>query len=435
MFCTNCGKILTGQHAICPYCGARLETPDDLQPQTPPEAETSDDRSLPVRSEPDGAESSGRETPPKNRAFLFGLLGLLFASLALVSLLIALPFGLRTPLKYRKGIALLEKQDYEGARVIFSELGDYANAEALSETAERGVAYRAAIDLMENGDYRAARDAFGADPDFEDAAACIEACDRALCIEDAKLLIGAGDYEAALDRLETAAGTEEADALIVSCRRTLAGRTCAALMERGAYAEALDLLCSEDGVLIEDRDARLKECENRITYHAAEDALSEGRRSDAYKLFLALGDWSDAKSRVHDCLAPRPETGELYHDEAYLERDLILTVRPPADGTDTFFRVFAIVKDRPVRVADLFIRAGESVSTKLPEGTYLFKSAYGFEWFGESDLFGEGGVYQRLRSGPDSELFALEKGFEYTLVLRSEDSGNVDAVNEPPEDF
>lgn len=431
MFCTNCGKILAGEPALCPYCGARIEAPIGEKPQTPPAPET------PSVSKPVAAKKTpDAKRPRKDGAFRFGLTGFLFGAVTLAALLIAIPVFLRRPLKLLRGVSLLNAQDYAGAHAVFSELEDCPPADALRGEAARGIAYLAAAEQMEQGNYRAARDAFRLDPGFSDAAARIEECDRALCIEDARLLSESGDYKQALALLETMRGDADADALILACRRALADQTFAALTERGAYAEALELLRSEDGALLSDRDARIRECENSITYRAASDALEEGRRADAYKLFLALGDWSDAQDRANDCLLARPETGELFFDEAYRSDDLVLTVRPPSDGTDTFFRVYAIVKDAPVKIADLYIRSGDSISANLPEGTYLFKSAYGTEWFGSPDLFGDGGVYQRLHSAPDSDLFALEKGFEYTLVLRGEDgSGNVDAVGEAHDAF
>ncbi len=431
MFCTSCGNILTGKPTRCPYCGARVETPLNEKPQTPPKGEA------PIVSEPGAFQNPpDAKQPRKNGAFRFGLLGFLFAAASLAVLLIAIPVFLRKPLKLLRGVSLLDAQDYAGAHAVFSELEGYAPADALRGETARGLAYLAAVDRMERGDYRGARDAFRLDPDFADARARIEACDRALCLEDARLLSESGDYAQALALLENAQGDAEADALIVVCRRALADRTCAALMERGAYAEALELLRSGDGALLPDCDARIRECENRITYRAASEALAEGRRADAYKLFLSLGDWSDAQARANDCPLDRPETGELFHDEAYQTGNLVLTVRPPSDGTDTFFRIYAIVKDEPVKVADLYIRSGDSISTSLPEGIYLFKSAYGAEWFGESELFGDGGVYRRLLSAPDIDLFALEKGFEYTLVLRGGDgSGNVDAIDEAHDAF
>ena len=431
MFCTNCGRILTGEPTLCPYCGARIEAPISEKPQTPSSVEASS------VSNPDAAKKTpDAKRPPENGAFRFGLLGFLFGAVTLMALLIAIPVVLRKPMKFLRGVSLLNEQDYAGAHAVFSDLEGYASADALRDEAARGLAYLAAVELMEQGDYRAARDAFRLDPGFADAATRMEACDRALCIEDARLLSESGDYAQALERLKDVQGDADADALILVCRRALAEQAYATLMERGAYAEALELLRSGDGALLPDRDARIRECENSITYRAASDALEEGRRADAYKLFLALGDWSDAQSRASDCPLDRPDTGALFFDEAYQADDLVLTVRPPSDGTDTLFRVYAIVKDAPVKIADLFIRSGESISANLKEGTYLFKSAYGTEWFGESDLFGDGGVYQRLYSAPDSDLFALEKGFEYTLVLRGGDgSGNVDAVDEPHDAF
>ena len=50
--------------------------------------------------------------------------------------------------------------------------------------------------------------------------------------------------------------------------------------------------------------------------------------------------------------------------------------------------------------------------------------AYGSEWYGEKDLFGDGGIYYQLLNGSSTD-FNMENGYTYTLELLKSADGNV----------
>lgn len=56
------------------------------------------------------------------------------------------------------------------------------------------------------------------------------------------------------------------------------------------------------------------------------------------------------------------------------------------------------------------------------------KVAYGVEWYGETDLFGENGSYHKLMNG-SNDFFSLSRNYTYTLELRSTTQGNVPTIS------
>ncbi|MBR0508264.1 MAG: zinc-ribbon domain-containing protein [Clostridia bacterium] len=477
MFCPNCGAPQIDGDKFCPNCGFRFPEPEPAEPapaQPVPEV---------VSTEPVPAEKK-----PKKKKKLGLIIGLCAAAVAvaaaLVFVLLVLPEQRRVK-RYNEGVTLLEQKAYGDAEEVFLELGSYADSEDLLAYAQRGVAYENAKRAMEKGNYGEAIQTFEADPDFEEAAKLRNRCRAALNVEEAKTLFGEerydealailnelykvdtegrfseeaeqlskacdgmirfneakalyeqGEYEQALeliDRYELY-GIEGADAIAADCKREIGYQKIIRLMDEGAYREALDLLNSEAGNGMEDRAARRTECENRITYAEAEEALKNGRNYDAYRIFRTLGSFADSGTRAKNCIVNKPKTSETYHNNAYNSSSVSLTIIPPKDDTCTYFKIYAVKDGKETLISCAFIRSGEKVTVKMPEGTYLFKSAYSSgDWFGETDMFGDNGIYQRLKvNGADT--CRLTKG-KWELKLRQNVSdGNVETASENRNNF
>ena len=75
-------------------------------------------------------------------------------------------------------------------------------------------------------------------------------------------------------------------------------------------------------------------------------------------------------------------------------------------------------------MAQSFVRPGDYITLWVWAGTYTIKVAYGTEWFGEIDLFGEDGSYSQLYNGYDPE-FTFRSGYYYELELQVGSGGNV----------
>ena len=71
----------------------------------------------------------------------------------------------------------------------------------------------------------------------------------------------------------------------------------------------------------------------------------------------------------------------------------------------------------------------------MPAGKYILKVAYGYgDWFGEKEMFGSKGTYQRLQSSDTSDIFEIGNG-DYELTLRSSSNGNVGTKDEDRSGF
>ena len=82
--------------------------------------------------------------------------------------------ALRPTVRYHRAEEMLRQGEYSAARQAFEELGDYADAPAQVEEAEKGLVYLEAQALLEQGDRKAARALLEQIGDFENAAQLLE---------------------------------------------------------------------------------------------------------------------------------------------------------------------------------------------------------------------------------------------------------------------
>ena len=216
----------------------------------------------------------------------------------------------------------------------------------------------------------------------------------------------------------------------------MTGQEISDAMERRDYAGALELLDSKYGSAVDDHDALVKECNNRIKYAEAEELLKKGLNYSAYKAFTALGSFEDARDRAAGCILPTPSTGETYHNPAYKASGCTLKIVPnTASGTNTYFKVYKVEGEKEILVSCVFIRGGATATIKLPAGTYVLKTSSSTgSWYGPTDMFGDDGYYQRLKNGSGSDRFKLSRGGRYTLTMKTQ-NGDVTGKNEPRKDF
>ena len=90
---------------------------------------------------------------------------------------------------YKKAMAAYEADDYETARAIFVELGDYEDSEKMVKECD----YWIALGYMNAGDYQKARDLFAQLDGHRDSADKLNACDYQLALDSLRT----GDYAGA----------------------------------------------------------------------------------------------------------------------------------------------------------------------------------------------------------------------------------------------
>ena len=495
MYCQNCGSPLKDGVKYCPNCGFKVPAPRPAAPvaEEPAVQEpTAETPAAPIPAsfepepQPDAEPAPAKPEKPAKKSRLGLIIGIAAGALvlvaALVLLLVVLPEQKRVK-RYNEGVEFLEEGSYAEAQAVFAELGSYADSEDLLAYADRGVAYDRAVAAMKRGNYREALDVFAKDPSFKEAqqfankcqanldleeanalyekgeyeqalkilgglyqldadadregAALSEKCRNRMLFNEAEALYEQGDYQAAMDLFEqcSTADIDGADAIVADCAKQIGYQKIAELMNSGSYREALDLLNSEAGEGMEDRSAYIAECKNRIAYADAEASLKNGHNYDAYVAFKALGSFADASDRAKNCIVSKPKTSETYHNGEYKSSTVSLKIIPPSDGTNNYIKIYILDGGAQKLVSSIFIRSGGSFTVKMPAGTYIFKVAYSSgDWFGETDMFGDNGVYQRLKiDGSDS--FKLTKG-SWELKLRQQvENGNVDTAKENRDTF
>jgi tetratricopeptide (TPR) repeat protein len=92
----------------------------------------------------------------------------------------------------------------------------------------------------------------------------------------------------------------------------------------------------------------------------------------------------------------------------------------------------------------IYLKGGESYSTKVPVGTYNFRAATGNEWYGREDLFGPNTRFFRLRAKKGAAVdtqqkleFRKERNriFGMTISLKSVANGNMEQESMNRSDF
>ncbi len=342
----------------------------------------------------------------------------------------------RNAAAYTEGKALFEVGSYTEASEAFTRANGYKDAEALAEESLNAAAYTEGKALFESGSFADALEAFTRANGYQDAEALAEETRRAIAYENGKSLFDEGSYAEAVAELEQAGDYKDTQTLILQCRVLMTGQEIADAMSQKDYAGALKLLDSQYGKSVDSHDALVKECKNWIKYGEAEEALSKGMNYTAYKAFKALGSFEDARDRAAGCIVPTPSTGETYRNPSYKSAGCSLKIVPnTASGTNTYFKVYKVEGEKEILVSCVFIRGGATATIKLPAGTYVLKTSNSTgSWYGATEMFGDDGVYQRLRVNAGSDRFKLNRGGQYVLTMKTQ-NGDVTGKNEPRKDF
>ena len=215
-----------------------------------------------------------------------------------------------------------------------------------------------------------------------------------------------GDFERAMDILDDIPGFLDADALYEEAH---AAQEAKEEEERKRKEE-------EERKRQEEEKARQEAMAK--TYKEAEELYDNGEYYKAKLLFESISEYEDAYDRAEACVQPLPETGDYLVSGGSSSS---LTIEAPSGDNAVYIKIYDTDGDT---VCKTFIRSGESATVWIDGGTYTMKVAYGTEWYGEIDVFGDYGTYSQLMNG-DTELFELNNGYTYTLQLLASTEGNV----------
>ena len=210
--------------------------------------------------------------------------------------------------KYDRAGEYRKIADYEKALEIYTELGDFKDAAALSGECREAlleISYRQAADWMEKGKYERAAEAFDALGDFGDSREQAEACRLELtkrAYRAAQILQRRGEYQKAYDAFSALADYGDSRQKMAECEesmREIAYRDALKKQEEGKTEEALTAF----EALADYRDSRelAEACRETIraaAYETAESLEAEGELAQALEIFRGIADYRDSGERI-----------------------------------------------------------------------------------------------------------------------------------------
>lgn len=327
-----------------------------------------------------------QEPKKKSKKLLIGIISGVFAVILIVVGIFAFLEISRSG-TYDDAYALMTGKSYHEAQEKFDSLGDYRDSEALSDECQKYIDYNDAKALMDSEDYESALKAFQKLGSFLDSSSCVKECENHISYNEAQDLLDEKEYQAACDMFDDL---------------------------------ALDHFL--------DASDKASECR----YALADLILAEGRYYDAYNAFIALGSYQDAADRAAACIIARPGSGETYRDGGFGGQDCPLTINSAGLTRAYYLKIYS----GETVVSTIFLNPESSATVSLPVGSYRIKAAYGDNWFGEVDMFGdEGRYYVMIFDSSGSEAMNLEPNYAYTLDLQVSVGGNVNSRSEGRSSF
>ena len=320
--------------------------------------------------------------------------------------------------RYNQGADMIERGDYQGAYETFKELGNYEDSFTLAMYAQRGMGYTAAKELMERGDYDKAAETFDGLAGFKDSRELAAECRNEQAYQKAVALFDAEDYAAAEEAFRELGDYSGAKDYAARCAHEQADIAYNEAIQAGDYAKALEVLDSGEGRW--DNEAAMRtECTNHLTYIEATQDLAAGRNYSALKKFQSLGTFLDSAERAKTCKVSKPANGEIYRNSKYSGKACTIAFKLPDNGGFYYFKIYSVNSSGKETLAStMFGRAKKTVSVKLPAGSYVIKYAFGTgAWYGETEMFGEDAVYEKLIGGDDFDSFKLKKNQKLTITF------------------
>ncbi len=231
----------------------------------------------------------------------------------------------------------------------------------------------------------------------------------------------------AMELFKNCGNVLDAEAQVKECENLLAYLAARSLFNAKKWAEAEEAFGPLATAGYRDSADLRKHSKAHITYNKAEELFKKKKYYDAYLLYKELkgtsyDDLPNMTDKAKACIQTKPKDGEVYHNPKYTNNTTQLTI-DNSGHMNTYVKLY-IGKDL---VSSVFIRADSKATFWLPAGTYKMNKAYGDNWFGTEDLFGDDGYYWTCNFG-GKETFTLESGNGY--LISSGDTRTGTAIND-----
>ena len=358
------------------------------------------------------------------------MLGVL--AVALVGIAVAVHFA-NLSKRYDEAVAEYNASHFENAAQLFQDLGDYKDAADRTALATLWVDAESAEDAAGTSPekWKAAAEAYDAIPDDTRASDDADRCrDTATYYEALALIEGDGmqkeaNLKKAIELFESCNGVLDADSQISYCESGLTYLDAKKLMSQGKWSEAATKFDSISESGIADAASLRQECYDHAAYAEAEAEYDAGHYYDAYNRFLELKwqmedasyDWlPDLNKRAEACKYTMPESSVMYRNNNYGD-GCELTI----DNTGFDNAYYKLYFGDELIVA-VFVASDSTYTFLLPSGTYRMNKAYGDEWWGPDDMFGDEGRYLACSFGGQDEV-TLEYNNGYMISTGSGGTG------------
>ena len=219
-------------------------------------------------------------------------------SIAALAVVVAVAMiTLRPLIRYDRAEELLRQGEYAAARQAFEELGDYADAQAQVEKAEKGLVYLEAQALLEQGDRKAARSLLEQIVDLEAAAELLEQLKCEMAYDQAMAYMSKKNYLEAAEQFRALGDFRDASQKAEECQQI--GEVKASydeghsLYEKGQWLDAYR-------TLVEIRDAQYEDTAEildeiiAVTQERAQLYAEQGKRGKLIA-FLQLAEEIDVE--------------------------------------------------------------------------------------------------------------------------------------------
>ena len=273
----------------------------------------------------------------------------------------------------------IENDDMKGAIPLLEKIAGYKDAASLKENCST---YLEAAELQDKGDdesLKKAEEMFNGLGEFKDSSDRALACKSVGLFKEAKALADKKDYDGAYKILKE--------------------------YPSNPYPGWKELMT---------------ESKNEIDYAEAEKYFKDEHYYKAYQIYNRLGDFKNSKDKAKKCKRDNPGNKILFQDPDYKSSSVKLTIDNKG-YMNTYIKLYSSSDKLAARI---FIKEDGAISINLPAGTYHMNRAYGKQWYGKKDMFGDEGFYWKCKIG-NSYNFVLKSGYIYTLKA----GGSGDAVS------
>ena len=329
---------------------------------------------------------------------------------------------------YNDATRLMNRGNHREAKSAFEALGSYRNSRDLATECQMIMDYDAAQQLFDDEMYIEAKGAFQALGSFRDSSVMAALCQSEIDYGIAIDFMDSKDYDKAVDIFAELGSFKNSVSFAEECSNWIVYNKALAHKNAENHATALELFEPLAAIGFHDSEAHALESGSILTYAEAEQAYEDEFFYTAYKLFMSIRHYDDSEDRAEQCIQDHPASGQVYRNPGFSGSAVSLRIRTPRDDPrPTFIKIYTADE---VHVSSVFIRGGGSPTVRLPANTYIIRSAYGENWFGQEEMFGDENAYYQTLLLEGNTSYAFRRNYNYTLTLRDAVEGNVGSQTE-----